>query len=417
MIGAVISRGLTLVAMILVARMLGKTGYGELGMIRSTVGMFAVFAGFGLGLTATKHIAEFRQSDPERAGRILGMSGMVALLTSGIMALGLFVFAPWLAEHTIDAPHLAGVLRVGALILLIDALNGAQTGALSGFEAFKTIAYVSCWSGALSFPVLVAGAYFGQLTGAVWALVITAGLNWLLNHLALRKEARRYKVPFTYRHCAREFSILWTFSTPAVISGMMVGPTIWGCKSILANQPGGYAALGALVVAESWRIIPMVACQLISGVSFPIMSQLYGQGQKRQFRKTLYSQFYLNGGIALLSAVGVSILAKPILACYGPEFADNTFVLILVVLSTVPMQLTTVVGVANRCIGNIWWSVLLNALWAVVYLLATWLLVGYGALGLAWATLIAYMVQLVAAAVYILWALGGASKLGGEVVS
>ena len=61
MAGAVISRGLMLAAWVLVARMLGKTGYGELGMIQSTVGMFGVFAGFGFGLTATKHVAEFYQ--------------------------------------------------------------------------------------------------------------------------------------------------------------------------------------------------------------------------------------------------------------------------------------------------------------------------------------------------------------------
>jgi O-antigen/teichoic acid export membrane protein len=64
--GAVISRGLMLAAWVLVARMLGKTGYGELGMIQSTVGMFGVFAGFGLGLTATKHVAEFRRSNPDK---------------------------------------------------------------------------------------------------------------------------------------------------------------------------------------------------------------------------------------------------------------------------------------------------------------------------------------------------------------
>ena len=53
MAGAVISRGLMLIATVLVVRMLGKTVYGELGMIQSTVGMFGVFAGFDLGLTAT----------------------------------------------------------------------------------------------------------------------------------------------------------------------------------------------------------------------------------------------------------------------------------------------------------------------------------------------------------------------------
>ena len=220
MAGSIISRGLMLCATILVARILGKTVYGELGMIQSTVGMFGVFAGFGLGLTATKHVAEFRLKDPERAGRIIGLSSLFAILTGGLMALGLFIFAPWLAANTINAPHLSGVLRIGALILLINALNGAQTGALAGFEAFKTIAYVNLFIGLISFPILVAGAYLGGLTGAVWALVINLGFNWLINHLALRNEAQRYNVPFTFRGCVSEWPVLWKFSMPAAISGL-----------------------------------------------------------------------------------------------------------------------------------------------------------------------------------------------------
>ena len=99
MAGAVISRGLMLAATVLVARMLGKTVYGELGMIQSTVGMFGVFAGFGLGLTATKHVAEFRESDADRAGRIIGLAnstasatGILSAIILGSCAIGIFTF-------------------------------------------------------------------------------------------------------------------------------------------------------------------------------------------------------------------------------------------------------------------------------------------------------------------------------------
>jgi len=37
--------------------LLGTVGFGELGVIQSTVGMFGVFAGLGLGMTATKYVA------------------------------------------------------------------------------------------------------------------------------------------------------------------------------------------------------------------------------------------------------------------------------------------------------------------------------------------------------------------------
>src|SRR4030042_6487164 len=272
MAGAVISRGLMFAASVLVARMLGKTGFGELGIIQSTVGMFGVFAGFGLGLTATQHVAEFRSSDPARAGRIISLSWLVAMLTGGLMALGLFIFAPLLAVHTINAPHLTGVLRIGALILFITALHGAQTGALSGFEAFKTIAHVNLFVGLISFPILVLGAYFGGLTGAVWALAINLGFNWLLHHLALRKEARRYHVLFAFGDCRRELPVLWRFSLPAVLAGSMVGRIDWICSALLVNQPDGYGEMGIYNAANQWYVMLMFLPGLLGQVVLPVLS-------------------------------------------------------------------------------------------------------------------------------------------------
>jgi len=82
--GPAISRGLVLVARILVAPTLGQTGYGEMGVIQSSVAMFGVFAGFGLGLTATKHVAEFRNSDPDRVRH--WPPQILAMLTGGLIA-------------------------------------------------------------------------------------------------------------------------------------------------------------------------------------------------------------------------------------------------------------------------------------------------------------------------------------------
>ncbi len=161
----------------------GQDAYGELGIIQSTVGMFGVFASFSLGLTATKHVAEFRRSDPA-AGRIIGLLRLIAIASGGIMALGLFLFAGgW--RNTRSMPRISVAFFASAPILFLSAINGAQTGALTGFEAFKTIAYVNLLVGLCSFPILLGGAYFGGLAGTVWALLINLGINWLLNYWAL----------------------------------------------------------------------------------------------------------------------------------------------------------------------------------------------------------------------------------------
>ncbi|MHC4110302.1 MAG: oligosaccharide flippase family protein [Planctomycetota bacterium] len=391
MAGTVISRGLMLAALVLVARMLGKTGFGELGMIRSTVGMFGVFAGFGLGLTATKHVAEFRTNDPARAGRIIGLSELFAMLTGGLMAFGLFIFAPWLAEYTINAPHMTGVLRIGALILFMNALNGAQIGALSGFEAFKTIAYVNFFVGLISFPMLVCGAYFGGLTGAVWAMAINLGVNWLLNHLALRKESRRHMVPFTFRECSRELSVLWTFSLPATLSGVLIGPVRWVCNALLVNQPDGYGEMGIFTAALTFQVLLLFVSGMLSA---PLLSMLSNAGPNTNDKL---------GTVNILSSWILGVIAAMPLLCFpeiaqmifGREYQSYTFKVTfsIVVFYTCIMVFKS--GLARILAVNnlLWWGFFSNAFWAVILILSALYSVRWGATGLAASFCIAYVVN------------------------
>jgi len=391
MAGAVISRGLMLAATILVARVLGKTGYGELGMIQSTVGMFGVFAGFGLGLTATKHVAEFRLSDSDRAGRIIGLSGLFAMLTGGLMALGLFIFAPWLSEHTINAPHLSGVLRIGSLILFINALNGAQTGALSGFEAFKTIARVNLFVGLISFPILVCGAWFGGLTGAVWALAINLSVNWLLNHLALRKETHRYKIPFTFRNCSREMSVLWAFSLPAVLCGAMVGPVRWACYAMLVNQPEGYSNMGIFTAALAFQTLLLFASGMLSA---PLLSMLSNAGLNTSDKL---------GTVNILSSwiLGV-IVAIPLLCfpeipqmLFGGNYQNYGFRITLSIVVFYTCIIMFKEGLARTLAVNnlLWWGFFSNMIWGIILIVSAIFSVRWGAPGLAASFAIAYIVN------------------------
>ena len=68
MAGTLISRALGLAAAILAARIIGKIVYGELGVIQSTVGMLGTLAGFGMGTTTSKFVAELRIKYSAKAG-------------------------------------------------------------------------------------------------------------------------------------------------------------------------------------------------------------------------------------------------------------------------------------------------------------------------------------------------------------
>lgn len=393
MAGAVISRGLMLVATVVVARLLGKTTYGELGMIQSTVGMFGTFAGFGLGLTATKHVAEFRQSDPARAGRIIALSSVVAIVTGGVMGLALAVLAPWLAEHTISAPHLTGVLRIGALILFLNAINGAQTGALSGFEAFRTIARVNLLVGILSFPILVAGALWGGLAGAVWALTVNLALGWLFNRLALHRETRRHRVPFTLSGAKQEWSVVWEFSLPAVLAGSMTGPVNWVCGALLVHQPDGYAEMGVFSAANQWFNVLLFFPSLLNGVVLPVLSQQFGDSNKRQSWNTILFAIKANLLLVLPITITASIASSYIMSLYGDEFCSGSATLIVTLLTAAVFAITAPIAQALAATGRMWIGFAMNASWAIVCVAATLALLSYGSLGLASARGIAYLLH------------------------
>jgi O-antigen/teichoic acid export membrane protein len=405
LIGAVISRGLMLAAAVVVARLLGMEVYGELGMIQATVSMFGVFAGFGLGLTATKHVAQFRTSDPQRVGRLLGLSGMVAVITGGSMSIGLWIAAPWVAEHTINAPHLAGALRIGALILFATALNGAQTGALSGFEAFKVIAQINLTVGLISFPLLIGGAYWGGLTGAVWALAINVGINWLLNHIALRREVARIGIRLTFERCAEERAILWRFTLPAVFGGVLVGPVNWVCAALLVNEPDGYAEMGIWSAANQWFAFLLFIPSVLSNVILPVLSDQLGGGKTAQSTKTMILAMKINLMVVAPLALAGIAASQQIMTLYGGGFVDGWPTLIVVVLTAALLAVQVPAAQVIAASGRMWTGFLMNLGWALSFIGWTLLLIDRGSFGLASARGLAYGIHALWTFGFVIWLL------------
>jgi O-antigen/teichoic acid export membrane protein len=393
MAGAVISRALMLLSSILVARLLGKTVYGELGMIQSTVGMFGVFAGFGLGLTATKYVAELKQNDPERVGRILALSTLVASFTGSLMALALWFFAPFLAEHSINAPHLAVQLRIGSVILFFSALKGSQTGALSGFEAFRVIAKINLLVGITSFPAMYFGAVFWGLKGVIWALVFNLFCNWLLNHIALRNEIMCNNINSNIKYCFKEYSVLLNYSLPAALSGMIVGPVRWLCGALLVNQPDGYGEMSFFNVANHWSTAILFFPGLVSQVVLPLLSSLNNKNNEKKYIKTLKVNIILTGISTSVIVVLVIFLSPYIVMLYGEEYSKSLSVIRIMAISSIIVAMNGVIGSSIASKGKMWLGLIFNSMWAFVLISLAYVFIekGFGALGLAMATLIAYI--------------------------
>jgi O-antigen/teichoic acid export membrane protein len=382
--GAVISRGFLLAASIVCARFLGKEGFGALGMIQSTAGMFGIVGGLGLGLTATKYVSEFRRQDPLRTGRILALSATAAFISGSIITLLVISLAPYLAQHLLAAPRLAAPLAIGSGLIFLGAINGAQTGALAGFEAFQTIAWVNIYAGVASFPLIVLGVWRGGLKGAIWGWVVALAIQSALNNRALRRECTKANICYQFRGWRRELGVLHRFSVPAFLASLLVVGAVWVCNALLARQPEGYEELGLYAAADKWRVLIVFAPTYAFAMIVPVLSNLHGEGDGTGFRKVFRANLRLSGGLALLAAAVIAVLAAPIMAVYGKSFRGGQVVLMVLAFSAVAEVLKAILGQPLIAAHQMWWRFAFDLLLVALLVGLAWVFIPkWGAIGLA----------------------------------
>ena len=381
--GTVISRVLGLVSSVILARILGKIPFGEFGTIQSTVGLFGAFAGLGIGITATKYVAEFRETETDRCGRVIGFSLGAAMIGGVLAGLGLVIFGGWLAAHTLAAPQLAPLLRAGAGLVVFGALQGAYLGALAGFEAFKQVCWVNWISSIVGAPVAVIATLWAGLDGAVWALVLQTILGCAYGHVALVKEAAKASVKISFALSRQEWSMLWRFTLPAFLSALVATPAGWFSRTLLVNQPGGYAEAALVSAANQWMTLVNFLPWTMGGVLVPIFANLYATGRRDEFMKLLRHNLLLNTGAALAVALPLMIGSLWILKCYGAGFSEGVPIFVLTMLASVFVAINNLFSRAMQSAGRAWIDLTSNGLWALVVLAGSWPLIHfYKGLGL-----------------------------------
>lgn len=382
--GAVARRGAVLIAAIVCGRVLGAAGFGRLGMIQATAGLFGSFAGLGLGLTASKFVAEFRRGDPGRAGRILGLSSAVAWAMGGALTILLLVLAPWLCGHVLVDASLTGPLMAGAGLVFFGAINGAQLGAFAGLEAFKSMAGFSAVAAAVSLPVTVAGVLLAGLNGAVWGLVLSLAVACVIFGVGLRRECAGQGLSYRWRGSWAERHVLWRFSFPAFAASAVTTPALWGCYALLVRQPDGYLQLGLFTAAQRFAGAVIFAPALATTAMLPILSQLAGAGDHGGFRRLLRGAMLSNGGLAIAGGAVLAALAPWWVRLYGAAYAAAAPVLMILAI-WVPCQVAAItLGQALLAAGRAWTRCGVDVMLACVLVgLSAALLPQHGAAGLA----------------------------------
>jgi O-antigen/teichoic acid export membrane protein len=388
---ALIARGANLIAMILCARILHSEEFGKIAILQSTVGMFGPLAALGLSMTATKFVAEYRDTDRLRAGRILTFS-LVLAWTAGLIMTGvLILLAPQIAQWGFASPGLKKQLVEASGLLVLGVLESVQTGALTGFEAFSRIAKLSAWSGMLSIPAITILAYRYHDSGAIAGLTIALALTCVLNSVALRAECRRRGIPLIFRGCLSERRILVGFSLPSYLSGAIVAPVNWLANTLLVSHSGGFSQVGLYSAADRYRFLLIFVPLSISRIAVPTLSRFHAAGDDKGFHEA--SRWNVGFGLVsiLPPALLCVLLAPRLMSLFGASFVQGWPVLAVLALSSIPTVLNTQLGAVLLSSGRAWTRTAVDGLLAAVFVGSAYALIPrWNSIGLATAFLVSY---------------------------
>ena len=400
-VGATVSKLLVLIAGIVCAHILGKEDYGKFGMVKSTLGMFVVLGSMGLGLTATKYIAEYRKTDMEHTSSIYLLTNGFALLFSIIVSVLVLWFSDVLATNVLHAPDLTVPIKVSSLVLLFTILNTAQDATLAGFESFRYIALSTFLCSVLeSVGMVVMGYYYG-IIGAVMGYGSGFILKTIVNNLLINKDFKRHGIKVGFDHFRKsDLRLLYTYTLPAALSTLLAAPTFWIVRTMLARD-SGFGELAIYDVADQWKLILLFIPGTISQIILPIMSSLE-KDNKRQFWKVLHTNMLLNAGITAILSILILLFCNYIMSLYGKGF-DEPMPLIILAFSTIFTSISTVLGVSISSLAKMWLWFGFNLTWAGTTIIAAcfFLSMGYQATGVAIAILMGYAVQAIIQYLYL----------------
>ena len=392
LLGAVGAQASTYLVMVLMTRLLGVERFGQFGAIQATLTAAFGLSTLGIGVTATRYIAQYRQTDPMRTGRIIGLCNLSSLASGLFFTLILFACAGMIARHIFHSEDLRWAIQVTSICSLLMTVNANQIGTLMGFQAFgrQLRAQVLQSIASVIMTYLLVGAY--GFDGAVLSFSLSTLIGCLLLNLEIGRELKIRKLKVNYREAWAEQKILFNFALPAAASGVIGSAAVWMAQIMLVRSEAGMAEMGLWTAAASMRAVVLLGPSVLSRVSSPILSALHDHGRGDDYGKTMWSTAMASTAGALAVGLLVLLFGPWLLTHFGKDYARAAGLFPLVIGSAVVEAYACSISQALVAHRRLSYQLFIISLWgSTLMVIAWWGIDRYASSGLAGAYLTAWV--------------------------
>lgn len=304
------------------------------GILFNTIVTISGVAQLAMGYTATKYVAEFRPSDKDRVGRIIGFCSVVSGVTGFIAAFALAVFSTELSQQLFKNPQLSHALAVASATVFLSVINGYQTGAVAGLEGYRAMSRMMSAASLVNLVLCAVCAYLGGLEGAIYGTALSALFQWYVFRRALNRECQLHGIRICYKKLSSEARIFVNFALPAAAGGLITMPAIWLANVILVRHQDGFVQMAHYSVANSLcslvAFLPLIANRV--GVS--LINSEMGRRDQLGYKNVFWLNFSATCSFLLIGAIIVGVLGELLLQFYGSEYAGSYSVLLILLVAT-----------------------------------------------------------------------------------
>jgi O-antigen/teichoic acid export membrane protein len=388
-LGLFVELGVSFLAKLIIARVLGPVDYGVVALgvttmvIVSTVVLLGLNTGIGRSLP--------RYDDPEHRRGVLVSSFQIAVPLAIVAGLSVYVAAPTIATEGFGDPSVTPVLRIFGLIIPLSAVVKLAVGSTQGLQQALPKVYIRN----LVLPVtrfaavlVVIGLGFGA-TGVAWAYAIAYAVAAVVGIYVLFRRTSLFSWGIDTVPMHRS---LLTFSAPLVISSTMT----LVLSDIDTFMLGYFSSTGAVGVYNT--VYPLAHLLIVAMSSFgfifmPVVSELHENGEtmavKRIYQIATKWIFLVTFPIFAVMAL---FPTQTIRLTFGPEYVEGSLTLVVLAVAFFTHSVAGPNTNALTSIGRTRTIMYDNTLVAAINIVLNLVLIPqYSILGAAVATAVSYI--------------------------
>lgn len=295
---------------IVLGRELGPEGLGVY-TLAFTIYLFGMqFAAFGIGSALTKYVAEFLEDRATIKNYV--SSGMTSsIITGSLMAVALFLLAPYIAISFFHIPELEGLIQLTAFCYPFIAIQKAVLGTLNGFRRMHLYAFqniiqnVTVVAASIVLVLFFGMGVMGAVVGFVGPTIFIGILCPALIRESIGFGTSLWNIPALRATTVFGFYVVLGNSISFLntqIDSIMIG------YYLSPTEVGVYAI--AVLLAQTLTPIP----NAIQRVTAPATATLYGKGDITGIRKIIFSTMKKTFFISIGVAVSIALAGQYLIA-------------------------------------------------------------------------------------------------------